>query len=129
MTARLTMNYYLKLRNLQMKHKIKCRAWGSDGRELFVSPEGRLWPCCLISSDWDAYVEAGPYDGPSSMRVTNDEILQKKIASNPDWNKLSHYSFSEILNDDIMAKYWNEDGWNSENPPTACLQQCNVNKN
>ena len=92
----------------------KCREWE-------ITPEGRVWPCCNFSNAWDKrHME----DKEEFLALSEDPIMKKLINEDPNWNHLEHYTLEEIVNHKIYQTYIFKEGWESDNPPLLCKNNC-----
>ncbi len=95
-----------------------------DERSWEVTPEGRVWPCCYFSNQWDRS-QKDP-DSKYVKILTEDPRFIKQIKKDPDFNNLKKYKLDEILDCDFYNNDVWHPGWNSDNPPLVCEKECIV---
>ena len=84
-----------------------------DRREWEIDYEGKLWPCCIWTLGWEV-----------SLDRNKDDTLREMLKDNPDFNNLNKYTWEEIIENPIYKSYINFKGWESNNPPLACVKNC-----
>jgi hypothetical protein len=99
-----------------MSCKINCPVHNEKDREFVIGTDNRIWPCCNYFNAWEN-------DGDSDRELL--ELYQNDtVITDPDWNKIEKYTLDNILNSDLIQKYFFIEGWNSESPPPICQHCC-----
>lgn len=96
---------------------VSC-SFKENGR-MFLSWEGKVWPCCFISNVF--------YENQAKLDYFKETILAKY---GDNFNSLYHYKFDEILDHPYLKKElmesWNKNG--DEKINWRCREKCGVNK-
>lgn len=85
-----------------------------------VDEHGKLWPCCVYGN---------LQYGNVNEKIDNykrDPYFHEEMAKDPDFNNLTMHTAKKIMAHPLYAKYINEEGWNSENPPPICVETCGI---
>jgi len=91
-----------------------------------VASDGRVWPCCFFSNAYDKrhMKEWHEFEEPSEEEIKNDllntesralfddPVMSKLLKEDPEFNNL----------------YTSVEGWESDNPPLVCIENCNACK-
>lgn len=104
------------------KCDIICDVHTRRGREWEITPDHRVWPCCFYANAW----QLRDSDISLSKLFHQDQTLRKQFKKDPNWNSLDHYPLDTILTHDMLQSYIYKDGWNSDNPPPICVEECGV---
>lgn len=110
-----------------MKCKINCIAMsknfkGDTVRDWEITPEGRVWPCCYYSNAWDKRnANSSDY-----KLFTQDKVIMEQFERDFYWNDLNTYSLEEIINHELYWTHIFSEGWDSDNPPIICEEECKI---
>jgi hypothetical protein len=121
------------------KYNISCFAIEGTRRMWEVGPDGFVWPCCYFGNAWDKrlMMHADELDDPIAKQLAsnklNDEsallfddpVMLQLMKEDPNWNNLEYHSLEEIINHKIYQTYIHPTGWESDNPPLVCVDNCN----
>lgn len=97
--------------------KITCKVNGDYedvSPNIFLSAEGRLFPCCWTEVDYMSQIYLG--DGSSIINAF------KSFQENPYWNSLYHYTSKEVLAGDMFTEL--KDMWEDSSCPKMCRKKC-----
>lgn len=101
---------------MSSKYNIKCETWSDERKEIFVTSDSKVWPCCNYTS-----AELNP---DNKDKLDDDEYVAKICKEDPDWNNCDVNPISKILEHDFFTKHISKENWASDNPPTMCVACC-----
>lgn len=96
-----------------------------ESREWEVTTEGRVFPCCFFVNSYTNYTDNKEMQGGEVLLWKHDDILRKKFEQDPDWNNINVRDFDDIIQDEIYWNYIYYPGWESNDPPLICDEECN----
>ena len=102
---------------------IKCNVHTEYSREWEITPEGRVWACCVFSNAWDKRHDSLNTETPV---LKTDAVVWAKMQLDPNWNSLEFHTLDEIVNHPIYQEYISPDGFKSTNPSPVCKKNCSV---
>lgn len=109
------MNRFLPIKATE---KISCKFKGNDETMLFLSWEGKVWPCCFHSN--------ALYAKPA-VKEAFLKLVTKGCG--PDFNSLHNSSLTEVLNHSFFKKQLVESWSDSSNERSwRCAEKCKVKK-
>ena len=118
---------HIQINEKLTKKEIKCLLY--NDKKLFLSFDGKLWPCCYFN---DIYKSKGTINNEDHIYEMKsfDKLkeLDKKFGLN--WNSVLHHSWEEILNHEyytsILPGTFNEnsDKFQSEFVVPKCMSKC-----
>jgi len=105
---------------------LKCHVISSNWRDVEVTIEGRVWPCCHIATTFDELEKVDPKTFfPTHPSKSMDKIILDRMKNDPDWNRLDAHNMEDILKDKLFQKFPTE-----ENPQgdqlDICMRWCEV---
>jgi len=115
---------------MSSKYNIKCMSKGdffTKGQfleEIFVTQDGKAWPCCHYNG---AYIDPNKTITVNGIKhsLYDDEYMTQLFKDDPDWNNCNVKSIDDILDHDFFTKHISEENWKSDNPPPMCKSFCN----
>ena len=108
------------------KCNIYCSQHSKTERDWEITPDGRVWPCCYYDNAWDKRLATEFGQFGETLFVINDDIFWGLLQQEPDFNNLEIHSFDEIINHPIFQKHIYFEGWQSDNPPAMCVEECKI---
>lgn len=114
------------------KCKVDCpihhREGDKRGREFEITPEGRVWPCCYYANAWE---KRGALTDPSQEGYNEASTLLKDpiyevLKTDPNFNHLDHNDLNSIIQHQIFWETIYYPGWESDNVPFICKENCSV---
>ena len=108
------------------KCNIFCGQHNETRRDWEVTADGRVWPCCYYANAWDMRRTSDNGEFELTATLINDNKFFQLLQTDPDFNNLAMHSFDKIISHPIYTSYIYFEGWNSEEPPTTCVKECEV---
>lgn len=117
------------------KYNINGPCVDNNRRMWEVAPDGRVWPCCYFGNAWDKRSmthaddtgdQADSYRlNDESILLFDDPVMSELMKEDPNWNNLEYHTLEEIIKHKIYKTYIHPIGWESDNPPLVCIDNCN----
>jgi hypothetical protein len=105
------------------KCKIDCTVHNMNSREFEITSDGKVWPCCYYANAWDARSDP---ESTSTQLYNADPVMVALDKEDPTWNLLSEHGLDEIVDHEIYWTHLWYPGWESDNPPPLCVEECGV---
>lgn len=92
-------------------------------REYEISSDMKVWPCCYFANGHQ--LKEDP-DFQTARLLEEDQVYAAKVKEDPDWNDLTKHDLDDIVTDKFFTEYIFTKGWESDNPPPICVEECSV---